>query len=194
MLQIDNKKINEYDENGRTPLMNAAIVGDYDEVKRLLELGADPDIADRDWGTTKAENYAGRKAKNSEIHRKIEELLVGSNPHLDKKDLGYDVDEEEAYLEELTPENKIPAWVFGYSALTSFIIGIIGMGVELSNDEYKVLLLYFSLSFFLAPALLIYPVFRYVLGEGRAGITAILSALFGYYFQSSIKKKMDKWS
>ena len=111
-----------------------------------------------------------------------------------RKALGYDVEEDETSLQELTPINKIPAWVFGYSALASFIIGIIGMGVELSNDEYKYLLLYFSLSFFLAPALLIYPVFRYVLGEGRTGIAAILSALFGYYFQSSIKKKMDKWS
>ncbi len=111
-----------------------------------------------------------------------------------RKALGYDVEEDETSLEELTHENKIPAWVFGYSALTSFIVGIIGMGVELSNDEYKYLLLYFSLSFFLAPALLIYPVLRYALGEGKTGIAAFLSALFGYYVQSSIKKKMDKWS
>jgi len=87
MPHVDNENINEYDENGRTPLMNAAIAGDYDEVKRLLELGADPNIADKDWGTTKAENYAGREAKNSEVHRKIEELLVESNPHSEKKEL-----------------------------------------------------------------------------------------------------------
>ena len=186
--------IYEYDKNGRTPLMNSAIAGDYDEVVRLLELGADPNIADRDWGTTKAVNYAGRKAKNSETHRKIEQLLVESNPHSDNKGLDYDVKEDEIPLEELTPENRIPAWVFGYSALASFIIGIIGMGVELSNDELKYLLFYFSLSFLLAPALLIYPVFRYALGEGKEGIAAFLSALFGFYVQSSIKKKMDKWS
>ena len=109
-----------------------------------------------------------------------------------RKALGYDVDEDEPSLEELTHDNKMPAWVFGYSALASFIIGIFGMGVELFNDEYKYLLLYFALSFFLAPVLLIYPVFRLVLGEGKAGIAAIASALFGYYVQSSIKKKMDK--
>jgi len=87
MPHVDGENIDEYDENGRTALMNAAIAGDYDEVKRLLELGADPDVADRDWGTTaKAENYAGRKAKNSEVHRKIEELLVESNPHSEKKE------------------------------------------------------------------------------------------------------------
>jgi len=61
--------------------MNAAIAGDYDEVKRLLDLGADPNIADRDWRTTRAEDYAGRKSKDSEIHKNIEELLVDSNPH-----------------------------------------------------------------------------------------------------------------
>jgi len=86
MPHVDGENIDEYDENGRTALMNAAIAGDYDEVKRLLELGADPDIADRDWGTTKAENYAGRKAKNSKVHTKIEELLVESNPHSDNKE------------------------------------------------------------------------------------------------------------
>lgn len=111
-----------------------------------------------------------------------------------RKALGYDIEEDETSSAELTPETNIPAWVFGYSALASFIIGIIGMGVELSNDEDKYLLLYFSLSSLLAPALLVYPVFRYVLGEGKTGISAILSALFGYYVHSSIKKKMDKWS
>jgi hypothetical protein len=68
------------------------------------------------------------------------------------------------------------------------------MGVELSNDNYKLLALYFSLSFLVAPAVLIYPVFRYILGDGKAELSAILSALFGYYVQSSVKKKMDKWS
>jgi len=111
-----------------------------------------------------------------------------------RKALGYDVDEDGLSSEELTPDNKMPAWVFGYSALALFVIGIIGMGVELSNDEYKYLLLYFALSFFLAPAVLIYPVFRFILGEGKTEISAILSALFGYYIQSTIKKKMDKWS
>jgi hypothetical protein len=111
-----------------------------------------------------------------------------------RKTLGYDVEEDETSLAESTHENRMPAWVFVYSALASFIIGVIGMGVELSNDEFKYLLLYFLLSFFLAPALLIYPVLRYALGEGKTGIAAFLSALFGYYVQSSIKKKMDKWS
>ncbi len=109
-----------------------------------------------------------------------------------RKALGYDAEEDESSTEEPANQNKIPAWVFGYSALASFIIGIIGIGIELSNDHLNNILLFFSLSFFLAPALLIYPVFRYVLGEGKTGIAAFLSALFGYYIQSEIKKKMDK--
>lgn len=108
--------------------------------------------------------------------------------------LGYDVDKDNLSSEEFTTENLVPAWISGYSALTLFIIGIVGMGVELSNDDFKALFLYFSLSFFLAPAVLIYPVFRFIFGEGKTGIAAILSAIFGYYVQSSVKKKMDKWS
>ena len=192
MTQVDNKKINEYDKNGHTPLMNAAITGDYDEVKRLLALGADPNIADRDWGTTKAENYAGRKAKNSEIHRKIQKLIIESKPHPVKNDLDYDIEENEISLEELMSETQTPASVFVFSALASFIIGIIGMGIALSDDDFDYIVLFFSLSFFLAPALIIYPVFRNVLGEEKTGIAVLLSALFGYYVQSSIKKKMDK--
>lgn len=109
--------------------------------------------------------------------------------------LGYnDVEENDLSSEEFTSDSKVPAWVFGYSALALFIIGIVGMGVELSNDDFKILFLYFSLSFFLAPAILVYPVFRFFLGEGKTEISTILSALFGNYVQSSIKKRIDKWS
>ena len=72
--------INKYNNNGHTPLMEAAMNGDYDEVKRLLELGADPNITDQKWGTAKAEDFAGRKSENSAAHRKTQELLVESNP------------------------------------------------------------------------------------------------------------------
>ncbi len=111
-----------------------------------------------------------------------------------RKALGYDSDEEVTNSQGQDMEQKIPSWVFGYSALASFIIGLIGMGVELSSEEQKYLLLYFSISIFLAPSLLIYPFIRILLGEGKPFLAAITSALFGGYVQSSIKKKMDKWS
>jgi hypothetical protein len=77
--------IDEYDANGHTPLMRATIDGDYDEVKRLLDLGADPNKCDAEWNATKAEDFAGRKSKDSRIHKRIEELLIESNPHSDKR-------------------------------------------------------------------------------------------------------------
>lgn len=73
-----------YNRGGYTPLMVAAIVGDYNEVKRLLELGANPNAVDRDWGSSKAVNFAGRKAKSSEVHRRIERLLIEFNPYPDE--------------------------------------------------------------------------------------------------------------
>ena len=108
--------------------------------------------------------------------------------------LGYDLEEGDASLETEPTSKTIPGWVFGYSGLVSFIIGIIGMISEIQTEEMKILMLYFSLSFFLAPALLIYPVFRVLTGEGKKELAAILSALFGIYVQSSVKDKIKKWS
>ena len=104
--------------------------------------------------------------------------------------LGYDLEEGDASLETEHTSKSIPGWVFGYSGLASFIIGIIGMLSEIHSEEVKILMLYFSLSFFLAPALLIYPIFRVLTGEGKKELAVILSALFGFYVQSSVKDKI----
>ena len=105
-----------------------------------------------------------------------------------RKELGYDDS-----LEEIHSDIKVAAWIFVCSSLISFAVGFIGMGIEIYNGNYSnYFLLYFSLSFFLAPALLVYPVFRFVLGEGKTEISAILSAIFGYYVQAGIKKKLNK--
>lgn len=104
--------------------------------------------------------------------------------------LGYDTDE--AQVQE-APGRKIPGSLFGYSSLFLFVAGIIGMVVELSTDQNaRLFMLFFSLSFFFAPALLIYPVIRMLLGDGKTGLAAFLSTLFGLYVQSSVKKKLDK--
>jgi len=79
-------EIDQYDNNGHTPLMKAAIQGDYDEVKRLLELGADPTIKDRDWNSSTAEKYAAKKSRSSEIHLEVEKLLIDFNPSSENKD------------------------------------------------------------------------------------------------------------
>jgi hypothetical protein len=108
-----------------------------------------------------------------------------------RRELGYDADDDS--LEEMSSNIKIPVWVFAYSSLASFILGLIGMGLEISSGNYSnYFLLYFSLSFFLAPSLFVYPVFRFILGEGKTEISAILATVFGYYVQSGIKKKIDK--
>jgi hypothetical protein len=80
------KEIDQYDDKGHTPLMTAAIQGDYDEVKRLLELGADPNLKDREWNSSTAEKYAAKKSRSSEIHLDVEKLLIDSNPLSDNKD------------------------------------------------------------------------------------------------------------
>jgi hypothetical protein len=78
--------IDEYDEKGHTPLMNATLNGDYQEVVRLLDLGADLNKKDRDWNASTAEKYAARKSKSSDAHLEIEKLLIDSNPHSENKD------------------------------------------------------------------------------------------------------------
>lgn len=107
-----------------------------------------------------------------------------------RKDLGYDVDEQSTDAEVRPTNTAIPGRYFAYSAIAVFIGGVVGMATELDSEEIKYLLIYFSMSFFVAPALLIFPVIRLFIGEEKTGLAAFLSALFGYYVQSSVKKRM----
>ena len=86
----------------------------------------------------------------------------------------------------------IPTRYFVYISIVLFIVGIIGMAVEASTENIKYLLIYFSLSFFIAPAFMVYPIIRSFLGDEDSILAAILSMAFGHYFQSNIKKWINK--
>lgn len=67
--------INSYNEHGRTKLMEAADAGDLAEVRRLLELGADPALLDERWRTTSARMLALRKSSRGQAFVEIARLL-----------------------------------------------------------------------------------------------------------------------
>ncbi len=68
--------INNYNEKGRTKLMEAADVGDLAMVRCLLSKGASPFMTDKNYGTTTAKMFAGRKAYDNNIFSKIEIILA----------------------------------------------------------------------------------------------------------------------
>ena len=82
--------------------------------------------------------------------------------------------------------------VFVISALVFFILGMAGIISEVDSDTHSLLAIYFAVTFFLAPSLLIYPVVRFFVGEGKPVVSAIISALFGAWVQSSVKKVAEK--
>lgn len=117
--------IDHYNENGRTKLMEAAISGDTEELERLLELGADPFIKDRDFGSTTAKMYAGRKAKKSEIHALIEKRLSSLT--------GEEICAETPPEPEIEPERDRPLpsngelGIVAFAALACFVLGFISL-------------------------------------------------------------------
>jgi hypothetical protein len=86
--------------------------------------------------------------------------------------------------------------VFCCAAVAAFWFGFYGM-VELSTND-RDFLPYLALALFLTPALLVYPLIRLLVGEGKPVLTAVLAALFGglfsQYVQSRVKSKTDKRS
>lgn len=90
--------INSYNENGRTPLMEAANLGDIEEVRRLLALGADPYLRDASFGTSTAKMFAGRKAHDGNVYYEIEQLLGDIT--------GEDVVYRSLYQEEIEVDRK----------------------------------------------------------------------------------------
>jgi hypothetical protein len=93
-------------------------------------------------------------------------------------------------------ESKIyvPGWVFFYGGIILFIFGFFEMmevdGVNRDRD----LMMWFGVTFALAPAITIYPVMRFLFAP-RTGLAIGLSALFGAIVQEIVKsyiKKHDK--
>ena len=100
---------------------------------------------------------------------------------------------EKRTAQEEPVENRIlPPSVFVVSALVIFILGMVGIFSEVNSDTHTLLVIYFAVTFFLAPALLIYPLVRFFVGEGKPVISAIISALFGAWVQSSVKNLAQK--
>lgn len=74
----------------------------------------------------------------------------------------------------------------------AFVLGLVGMFLALDDRGPLAgyLMTFFSLSFLVAPALVIYPLFRLITGN-RKMLSAILSGLFGLWVQTKVKSLMD---
>jgi hypothetical protein len=127
----DNMNIDEYDGNGRTQLMNAAMVGDCDQVKHLLELGADPNILDQNWGTSRAEHYARKKSTSSEVHRVISKLLIEAelNAKINSGDSpeykASIIDDEEGFFASLS----LTAWFYLLGSISFILSPLTGVTI-----------------------------------------------------------------
>lgn len=67
--------INTYNDRGYTKLIEAAIAGDFEEVKLLITLGADPSVKDRDSQAFNALSFASRERLESDLHSEIYKFL-----------------------------------------------------------------------------------------------------------------------
>lgn len=194
--------VNEYDERGRTPLMNAAIEGDLQGVKRLLELGADPDIKDKSFGTTKAVNFAGRRAGGSEIHREIYDFLssvssnastitdiAGKSPAPLKQDYSDPERETDWPYETYRAVSgrhvtRVRSSVFYLGGVGSILVGIILLSNEQISGGFLIL--------FLAPCLLLYPAVRFLFGGKDSIAAAVTTVVVEEFLKSEIRNAAKK--
>ncbi len=204
--------INKYDHNGRTQLMNAAIGGDYDRVKSLLDLGADPTISDENWGTTTAQNFAGRKSKNSEVHKRIEELLIKANPYSSKQEehieLSPSKSEDSGIAKSQTMDkdgitrtrNKWPyetiqmvtgayvtrlrSSIFYWGALTSLFLGFTLLSNGMIIGGFLILTV--------SPCLVLYPLIRFLFGGKDSIGVVVTTAVAEELLKSELRKSIDR--
>lgn len=77
--KASDKSINEYDANGRTPLMNAVLSADVWEVARLIQHGADIEVKDGNFGTSTALSMAQlslRRSTSSSESEALKEIIM----------------------------------------------------------------------------------------------------------------------
>lgn len=88
--------------------------------------------------------------------------------------------------------HRIPGKVFIWVSLIIFCVGIVGAGVEVSNEESRIFMVFVMLSLVVAPSLLIYPLFRLVLGDENTALSSLLSAIFGFSVYRWVLRKLDE--
>tara|TARA_R110001599_G_scaffold95594_3_gene247903 strand:- start:984 stop:1610 length:627 start_codon:yes stop_codon:yes gene_type:complete len=198
--------IDDYDENGRTPLMNASIIGNIEEVERLLEAGANPLIADRDFGTTTAEGYAARYARKSKEHQRIRKTLKAAAACSEQVDQDSPSplcpEPDELVRRSKKPIKWAPPWpyeiirkergeeikrirtsTFYLGALISFTAGIYLIIIEVTFG--------FFLAFTTTFCLILYPPIRLLFGGKDSLAAGIATVVTEEIIKSQIIKKTD---
>ncbi|MDR5904867.1 ankyrin repeat domain-containing protein [Franzmannia qiaohouensis] len=201
-------QIDEYDGKGRTPLMNAAITGNIEEVERLLKAGANPLIADRDFGTTTAEGYAARFAKNSKEHQTIRKILKAAAAsfseqiNLSSSHEPLRPEPDELVSRSVKHNETVLHWPFeivrtprGESikrirTSTLYLSAIISFstGIYLIKED---LLAGVLLAFTITLCLILYPPIRFLFGGKDSLAAAITTVVAEELIKSQIIKKTD---
>lgn len=195
---------NSYDDDGRTPLMKAAIEGDLEEVERLLGLGADPEMKDLKWGTTTAEDYAARLSSQSEAHRKVrerlaeacegsgsiketraragDEILMGGTPDEQRTSWPY----ETVRAPTGNYVTRIKSSLFCWAAVGAFATGIYLVSQEVMFGGFLILTI--------SPCLLLYPLVRMMFGGKDSIGSAVVTVVAEEYLKSKAKDAVEKSS
>ena len=199
--------IDDYDENGKTPLMNAAIIGNTEEVERLLKAGANPLLADRDFGTTTAEGYAARYARKSEEHQRIREILKAATACSKQENLApyhqpLRPEPDEIVKKSMKPIKPAPPWPFEIIRTergeetkrirtSTFYLGSLisfTTGIYLIRNE---VFFGFFLAFTATLCLILYPLIRFLFGGKDSLAAGIATVVAEEFIKSQIIKKTD---
>lgn len=112
---------------------------------------------------------------------------------LNRKKLGLDVPEEYDHFEE--PKHLIPTSAFVIGGIVCFLLGIYCLFLYNIPGGEDLILLWFAVSFFVAPTLIAYPILRALFGRNGVFVNGLLSAIIGLLVNETTKsiiKKIDK--